>query len=426
VAVDVLQVLRLAAVDVARQVEVEVVLRVGDLVERHHARVARGVGLPGKGVDDAVDVLLAQAVLVTVLEEALAGVDHENAFARRGIFLVEHQDAGGNAGAEEEVGRQADDAFEDARADELLADDGLGIAAKQHTVRQDAGAFAGMLQRADDVQQVGVVALPGRWLAPGEALPGVMRWRQAGAPGLVGKRRIGDDVVVGAQTLAVLELRRGERIAREDAGGREVVQDHVHARETGGGHVLLLPFERDVLAGLRRHFQQQRARAAGGVVGGGGGARVRGRNADHPGDDAADFGRGVELPLALAALGGEMPHQVLVGIAENVVVLGAVLREIEFGFLEDADQVAQAIDHRLTLAQLVRVVEIGKVGAREPTVGVDQRLDDPGVDPVADVTLALERDHVPEGGAFGDVDRRCEVVAVAVLVGDVLDPKFLC
>ena len=45
VAVDVLQVLGLGAVDVARQVEVEVVLRVGDLVERHHAGVARHVGL---------------------------------------------------------------------------------------------------------------------------------------------------------------------------------------------------------------------------------------------------------------------------------------------------------------------------------------------------------------------------------------------
>ena len=40
-AVDVLQVLRLGAVDVARQVEVEVVLRVADLRQRHHARVAR-------------------------------------------------------------------------------------------------------------------------------------------------------------------------------------------------------------------------------------------------------------------------------------------------------------------------------------------------------------------------------------------------
>ena len=41
VAVDVLQVLRLGAVDVAREVEVVVVLRVGDFRDRHHAGVAR-------------------------------------------------------------------------------------------------------------------------------------------------------------------------------------------------------------------------------------------------------------------------------------------------------------------------------------------------------------------------------------------------
>jgi hypothetical protein len=63
-----------------------------------------------------VDVLLAQAVLVAVLDEALAGVDHEDALAGGGVFLVQHQDAGGDAGAVEQVGRQADDALEDARA----------------------------------------------------------------------------------------------------------------------------------------------------------------------------------------------------------------------------------------------------------------------------------------------------------------------
>ena len=123
-----------------------------------------------EGVDDAVDVLLAQAVLVAVLDEALGGVDHEHALARGGVLLVEHQDAGRDAGAVEEVGGQADDALEDAGADELLADHGLGIAAKEHAVRQDAGGFAGALHRADDVQQVGVVALLGRRHAPGEAL----------------------------------------------------------------------------------------------------------------------------------------------------------------------------------------------------------------------------------------------------------------
>ena len=74
-------------------------------------------------------------------------------------------------------------------------------------------------------------------------------------PGLVGEWRIGDDIVVGAELLAVLELGRGQRVAREDVGRGKVVQDHIHAGQAGGGHVLLLSFERDVLARLSGHFE---------------------------------------------------------------------------------------------------------------------------------------------------------------------------
>jgi hypothetical protein len=98
---------------------------------------------------------------LAVLDEALGGVDHEDALAGGGVLLVQHQDAGGDAGAVEQVGRQADDALEDARAHQLLADHRLGIAAEQHAVRQDAGALPVLFMRADDVQQVGVVALLG-------------------------------------------------------------------------------------------------------------------------------------------------------------------------------------------------------------------------------------------------------------------------
>ena len=149
-----------------------------------------------------MQVLLAQAVFVAVLDEALAGVDHEHAMvaARSGrrVLFVQHQDAGGDASAIKQVGRQADDAFERARADQLLADDRFGIAAEQHAVRQDAGAFAGAFHGADDVQQKGVVALFGGRLAPGESLVGVVGGGQAGAPGLDRERRIGHHVVVGA------------------------------------------------------------------------------------------------------------------------------------------------------------------------------------------------------------------------------------
>jgi hypothetical protein len=84
-----------------------------------------------------------------------------------------------------------------------------------------------------------------------------------------------------------------------------------------------------------------------------------------------------------------VPHQILVGIAEDVVVLGAVIREIELWPLEDSDEVREAINHRLPLAELVRVVEVGKVAAGKARIGVNERLDDLRVDLVANVGLAL-------------------------------------
>ncbi len=85
--------------------------------------------------------------------------------------------------------------------------------------------------------------------------------------------------------------------------------------------------------------------------------------------------------------------------AKDVVVLGSVLREVELRLLEDGDEVGQAIDHCLTFAEFVWVVEAGKVAAGQASVGVDQRLDDLAVDPVADV--AFELADQPRTSVFG-------------------------
>ena len=134
--------------------------------------------------------------------------------------------------------------------------------------------------------------------------------------------------------------------------------------------------------------------------------------------DAADLGGRVELALALAALGGEVPHEVFVGIAQDVVALGAVLREIERRVLEDGDEVGEPVHHLLAAAELGGVVEVRHVGQ---LVGLGQRGDDLLVDLVADVRLALQRDHVLEAGALGDRDRR--IGHARVLVADVLDEQ---
>ena len=146
-------------------------------------------------------------------------------------------------------------------------------------------------------------------------------------------------------------------------------------------------------------------------------------DADDLGHDAADLGRGVELAFALPTLTGEVAHEILVGIAQDVVVVGTVLGEIELRLLEDGNEIREAIHHLLALAEFVRVVEVRKVRAGQTGVRVDQRLDDLSVDQTADVTLALEGDHVLEARAFRNDDGRGEVIAVAVFVGNVFDEE---
>jgi len=142
---DILPVFTGLAVDVAGQVQVVVVAF--DLGQGNPTRVAGKLGGAGEAVDDLVDVLGAQAVLEAVLHEAAAGVDHEEAAGLGvepglGFGLVDHDDAGGDAGAVKEVGRQADDALEVTPADQVAADVGLRVAAEEDAMRQDAGAGA--------------------------------------------------------------------------------------------------------------------------------------------------------------------------------------------------------------------------------------------------------------------------------------------
>ena len=116
-------------------------------------------------------------------------------------------------------------------------------------MRQDARAFAGALERADDVQQIGVVALFGGRHAEGlETLPKDRCADRGRCSTLVAEGRIGDDVVEGLERVAVLETAGLASVLPCMMTRRGVVvQDHVHAGEAGGGGVLLLPVERDSL-----------------------------------------------------------------------------------------------------------------------------------------------------------------------------------
>jgi len=134
--------------------------------------------------------------------------------------------------------------------------------------------------------------------------------------------------------------------------------------------------------------------------------------------DPADFGRRVELALALAALGREVAHQVFVGVAKDVIAFRTVLAEVERLVFEDGNQVGQALDNFLAAAQLSGIVEIGHI---RQLIGTSQRRDDLLVDLVADVGLALERNHVLKACAFGD-GNRC-IRNTGIFIADIFDEQ---
>ena len=216
-------------------------------------------------------------------------------------------------------------------------------------------------------------------------------------------------------------MRARERVVLPDFRRRAVVQDHVHLCQRPGG-VVHSPGRRSQdrvrsRSWLRRGPSAAASRSRRSDRRWSGRAALCATDADDLGHDARNFRRRVELPLALARLGGEVAHQVFVGVAEEVVALGAVAAEIQLRVVEDRDQVGEPIHHLLALAQLCRIVEVGLIDHALEVVGLGE-LGDDLVDLVADLLVALERDHVGEAAALGDLDQR--VFLARVFVGDVL------
>ena len=103
--------------------------------------------------------------------------------------------------------------------------------------------------------------------------------------------------------------------------------------------------------------------------------------------DAADLCGGIELALAFTAFGGKVAHQILVGIAENIVALCPIPGKIKRGILEYGDKVGERIDLVFSATELGVVVEVRHVGE---LVGARQRAENALVDLVANVGFAFE------------------------------------
>lgn len=313
-------------------------------------------------------------------------------------------------------------------------------------MRQDARAFSVLFERAQDVQEISIIALFfGRnellllvgivrlLFVPQEIHVKTFEWvcfgGEARAPTFVREGRIGDHIIEGLEDVVVSrifvgrnsgdrELRIGKGVALFDGGGGVVVEDHVHVCEGCGANVFFLPVQSDVCSGFIGDFQEQGTRSTSGIVNAGCGAGFGLSDTEYLCDQAANLGGCVKLALAFAAFCGEVAHQVFVGIAEQIVIACAIFGEVEFFVFKDGDQVREAIHHLFARSEFVVVVEVGHPCK---IVCFCERFDHFFVDLVADILCSLEFYHVLKRRACRDRDR--SVGVVCVLVADVFDEE---
>jgi len=268
--------------------------------------------------------------------------------------------------------------------------------------------FACALEAREDVQEEGIVAVFLRRNPECKAAIQVIGRIKAIAPGFGREWKICDNKVEGLEAaVAAREVWAGKGVVLPDFGSGAVMEDHIHPGQRGGSVVHLLPVEREVEAGAALGFivrlQKQRAGAASGIVDGLAGA-LGAADTNDLGHDTRNLRRGIKLALALTRLGGKVPHEVFVGVAEQIIALGTVTAKVEGRVVENGDEVRQSIHHVFTLAQFVRVVEVRNVDHALEIIRLGQLRDDL-VHPLANFLIPLERNHVGETATLGHVEQ---------------------
>ncbi len=324
-------------VDVAADVEV-VIMLLHDLGLAHEAAVFRQLAFVGKDEINLFDVLGAEFVLVLALGVFAVGVDEENLVTQGvGFILVEDKDAGGDAGAVEEPGRQAHYCLDDVVLDEELADELFLAAAEEDAVGHNGGGVAAGLKAGEHVLDEHEVGLFPGLGAPLAKAGGKL---ERGAAVVLREGRIGQHAVELADGVAVQNLRVLQGVAVLDGEAGDVVEDHVHHADRPYGAVGVLAEKGKVvrvlalLLNVLVALNEKASGAHGGVV-----DLVPGPGFDDLHEQADDFAGGVELATLLARAVGEEFYQVFVGRAEEVGKLEVVIHQHEAGPAKVIEQV---------------------------------------------------------------------------------------
>jgi len=130
---------------------IEVVALLGDTLHADALGVAFLL-LPGLvGIDDLGDVFVRELVLTFAFHEVLGGVYEE--YVVRFLAFLEHEDADRYASRVEQVRGQADDGVNVTVFEQLCANALLCPSSEQHTMRQNDGHHALILQIVETMQE---------------------------------------------------------------------------------------------------------------------------------------------------------------------------------------------------------------------------------------------------------------------------------
>ena len=150
--INVLQIFRRRTVDITGDIQVILVFLLDLIIGNKPGILGIVCDLLIECGDDFVDVPLTKAVLVAVLNEVMAGINHKDTLALGGISLIDDDNAGRDTGAIKQVGGQADDALDIALVNNSFADSRLRIATEQNTMGKNDRSLAGAFQRLQNME----------------------------------------------------------------------------------------------------------------------------------------------------------------------------------------------------------------------------------------------------------------------------------
>ena len=106
--------------------------------------------------------------------------------------------------------------------------------------------------------------------------------------------------------------------------------------------------------------------------------------------------RRVELSLALARLLRKLHHEILIGIANDVIAAGTIVFEVNCRILEYGNQARHLIDQFLAGAKFIGIVEADIRKGTLESVVLKELLDNL-IHPFADIALSLGGNQILKG-----------------------------